>query len=51
MNSAFTIQQQEILKILGNSELDLDTEMSKIFNKDKYNFDEGDDSQEHIVRN
>jgi hypothetical protein len=30
-NSAFTIQQQEILKILGNSELDIDTEMGKLF--------------------
>lgn len=32
-NSAFTIQQQEIMKILGNSGLDLEEEMNKLFEK------------------
>jgi hypothetical protein len=50
-NSAFTIQQQEILKILGNSDLDLDVEMGKIFNsKDTSDVDGGEENHEHNVR-
>lgn len=49
-NSAYTIQQQEILKILGNSELDIDTEMEKIFNSDKVSEKDHTSKAETMVR-
>jgi len=34
-NSAFSIQQQEIMKILGNSAIDIDQEMDKLFSQNE----------------